>query len=136
MQSEPAACMPVHALKSLQKDLRSHQAKCKPKWTTLCFECFASNPKEKSVQNLPFLVTQKLPTSTICLRSTMNNHFRVYVYFSELVPVSSFKTNLFKCVGHCLRVVLPDAFVGLVQQLSLHWKSETPLREKVGSLLG
>lgn len=88
------------------------------------------------MQNLPFLVTQKLPMSTICLRSTMNNHFRVYVYFSELVPVSSFKTNLFKCVGHCLRVVLPDAFVGLVQQLSLHWKSETALREKVGSLLG
>lgn len=107
----------------------------KPKWITLYFECFASHSKEKSVQNLPFLVTQRLPTRTIYLLSTMNNHFRVYVYFSELVPVSSFKTNLFKCVGHCLCVVLSDAFVGLVQQLSLHWQSETALREKVGSSL-
>ena len=111
--------------------------KCKSKWiTSLHFERFASDSKEKSVENLPFLVTQKLPTSTICLCSTMNNHFRLYVYFSELVPVSSFKTNLFKFVGHCLCVVLSDAFVGLIQQLSLHWKSETALREKAGSLLG
>jgi len=105
--------------------------KCKP-----YFECFASDSKEKSVQNLPCLVTQKLPRSTICLCSTVNNHFRVYVYFSEVVPVSSFKTNLSKCFSHCLCVRLSDAFVGLVQQLSLHWKSETALREKVGSSLG
>lgn len=110
--------------------------KCKPKGYTLYFQFFASNSKEKSVQNLPSLVTQNLPTNTICLCSTMNNHFRVYIYFSELVSVSSFKTNLSKCVGHCLCVVLSDAFVGLVQQLSLHWKSKTALREKVGSLFG
>lgn len=136
MQSEYTVFVMVHALKYLQKDLRNQYMKCNPKWVKLYFECFPSDSKEKSVQNLPFLVTQKLSASTICLRSTTDNHFRVYVYFSELVPVLSFKTNLFKCVGHCLCVVLSDAFIGLVQELSLHWKSETALKEKVGSLLG
>lgn len=64
------------------------------------------------MQNLPFLVTQKLPTSTICLHSTMNNHFKFYVYFSELVK--------FVVMCQSLCVVLSDAFVGLAQQLSLH----------------